>query len=102
MQFLVGQEFLSPAVSMLGLGPVSSVLSSVYKGVSFVLNQSGYENIDLSVVLKLKRRKSSGIDQIPAKLIKVGSGTIRSEIHKLMNLIGRRRNCLRIGRSQDQ
>jgi len=36
---------------------------------------------------KLKRYKSPGIDQIPAELIKVGGRTIRSEIHKLINLI---------------
>jgi hypothetical protein len=36
---------------------------------------------------KLKRHKSPGIDQIPAKLIKAGGRTIRSEIHKLINSI---------------
>jgi hypothetical protein len=38
-------------------------------------------------VVKLKRHKSPGIDQIPAELIKAGSRTIRSEIHKLVNSI---------------
>jgi len=33
---------------------------------------------------KLKRHKSPGIDQIPAELIKAGSGKIRFEIHKLI------------------
>ena len=33
---------------------------------------------------KLKRHKSRGIDQILAELIKVGGGTIRCEIHKLI------------------
>jgi hypothetical protein len=33
---------------------------------------------------KLKRHKSPGIEQIPAELIKVGGGIIRSEIHKLI------------------
>jgi hypothetical protein len=32
---------------------------------------------------KLKRHTSPGIDQIPAGMIKSGSRTIRSEIHKL-------------------
>jgi hypothetical protein len=36
---------------------------------------------------KLKRKKSPGIDQIPAELIKAGGGTICSEIHKLMNSV---------------
>jgi hypothetical protein len=44
----------------------------VYKGISFVVNQPGHENVNLSVVLKLKRHKSLGTDQIPAELIKEG------------------------------
>jgi hypothetical protein len=33
---------------------------------------------------KLKSHKSTGIDQIPAELIKAGGRIIRSEIHKLI------------------
>ena len=33
---------------------------------------------------KLKRYKSSGVDQIPAELIKAGSRIIRCGIHKLI------------------
>ena len=33
---------------------------------------------------KLKSRKSPGIDQIPAELIKAGGSTIRCAIHKLI------------------
>jgi hypothetical protein len=36
---------------------------------------------------KLKRRKSPGIDQIPAELVKACGRTIRCEIHKLINSI---------------
>jgi len=36
---------------------------------------------------KLKSRKSPGIDQIPAELIKTGSRTICLEIHKLITSI---------------
>jgi hypothetical protein len=36
---------------------------------------------------KLKTHKSSGIDQIPAELIKTGGRTIRSEVHKHINSI---------------
>ena len=36
---------------------------------------------------KLKRHKSPGIDQIPAELIKGGSRTISSDIHKLINCV---------------
>jgi hypothetical protein len=39
------------------------------------------------VIEKLKRHKPPGIDQIPAELIKAGSRTIRSVIHKLINSI---------------
>jgi hypothetical protein len=33
------------------------------------------------------RHKSPGIDQIPAEIIKAGGGTLRSEIHELVNAI---------------
>jgi len=33
-------------------------------------------------IKKLKRHKSSGIDQIPAELVKVGGRTIFYDIHK--------------------
>jgi hypothetical protein len=36
---------------------------------------------------KLKRHKSTGIDQIPAELIKAGGRTIFSDIHKSINSI---------------
>jgi len=36
---------------------------------------------------KLKRHKSPGIDQIPAKMIKAGGRKIRSKIHKPINYI---------------
>jgi hypothetical protein len=54
--------------------------------------------VDMNIE-KQKRHKSSGIDQIPAKLTKAGGRTIRSEIHKLLILFGISRNCLSSGRS---
>ena len=33
---------------------------------------------------KVKSHKSSGIDQVPAELIKAGGGIIRCDIHKLI------------------
>ena len=36
---------------------------------------------------KLKRHKSSSIDQIPAELIKAGSRTVHSEIHNIINSV---------------
>jgi hypothetical protein len=35
----------------------------------------------------LKRQKSPGFDQIPAKSVKAFGITIRSEVHKLINSI---------------
>jgi len=49
---------------------------------------------------KLKSHKSPGIDQTPAELIKAGGRTICLEIRNLLFLFGRRRNCLRSGRSR--
>jgi hypothetical protein len=37
---------------------------------------------------KLKSYKSPGVDQIPAEIIQAGGGTLRSEIHELVKLIG--------------
>jgi hypothetical protein len=49
---------------------------------------------------KLKRHKSPGIDQIPAELIKGEGKTIHSVIHKHINPICNKENCLRSGRSR--
>jgi len=43
---------------------------------------------------KLKSHKSPGIDQITAKLIRVGARTIRSEIHKLIISIWKKEKLL--------
>jgi hypothetical protein len=40
---------------------------------------------------RLKRHNSPGFDQIPTGLIKAGGRTIRSEIHKLINSIWKRK-----------
>ena len=44
---------------------------------------------------QLKCQKSPNIYQIPAELIKAGGRTICLEIHKLIFIFGRIRNCLR-------
>jgi len=49
---------------------------------------------------KLKRNKSPSIDQIPEELIKAEGIRILSEIHKLLIIFGKERNCLRSGRSR--
>jgi len=48
---------------------------------------------------KLKRHKSPGIYQIPVGQIKAGSRAIPSGIHKLINSMWNKDNCLRSGRS---
>jgi len=42
---------------------------------------------EFQIVIKLKRHKLPGADKIPEELFKVGSRTIRSEIHKLINSV---------------
>jgi hypothetical protein len=49
---------------------------------------------------ELKRYKSPGLGQIPAELIQAERETLRSEIHKLIKLFGKKKNCLTSGKSQ--
>jgi hypothetical protein len=48
---------------------------------------------------KIKIRKSPGIDQILAELLRAVGRTVRCEIYKLLILFAIRRNCLRSGRN---
>jgi hypothetical protein len=50
-------------------------------------------------IAKLKKYKSPGSDQILAGLIQAGGETLQSEIHKLINCIWSKEECLIIGRS---
>jgi hypothetical protein len=49
-------------------------------------------------VAKFKKYKSPGSDQIPAELVQAGDETLQSEIHKLINSIWSKENCLISGR----
>ena len=49
---------------------------------------------------KLKSHKSPGIDQIPAELSKQGVEQFTWRLINLLFLFGRRRNCLKSGRSR--
>jgi len=49
---------------------------------------------------KLKRHKSSGIDQIPAELTKEAIGQFSMRSIDILILFGIRRNCQRSGRSR--
>jgi hypothetical protein len=54
----------------------------------------------MNLLLKsLKTYKSSGTDQTAAELIQAGSDALGSEIHRLNNLFGTRKNCQNSGRS---
>jgi hypothetical protein len=48
--------------------------------------ESNLVKVEITIV-KLKRYKSLGNDQIPAKLIKEGGETLRSETNKLIHSI---------------
>jgi len=49
---------------------------------------------------KLKGHKSPGVDQIPEELIKAGVEQFAWRFINLLLLFGRRRNCLKSGRSR--
>jgi hypothetical protein len=50
-------------------------------------------------IAKLKMYESPGSHQIPPELIQVGGEILLSEIHKLINSVWKRKNCLISGRS---
>jgi hypothetical protein len=43
--------------------------------------------VKVEIVVKMKRYKSSGTDQIPAKLIKAGDEALRIEIHTFVRSV---------------
>ena len=61
--------------------------------------ESSVSEVELAID-KLKRHKSPGIDQIPAELIKAGIEQFAWRFINLLLLFGRRRNCLKSGRSR--
>jgi hypothetical protein len=50
-------------------------------------------------IAKLKKYESPGSDEIPAELIQAGGKMLLSAIHKLINYIWNKENCLISGRS---
>ena len=59
--------------------------TEIHTAEPLVSEPSAFE-VELAIV-KLKRHKSPGIDQITSEMIKAGGRTICSEIHKLINSI---------------
>jgi hypothetical protein len=49
---------------------------------------------------KMKRYKSTVVDQIPAEFVQVGGSMVRSEIHKLINSIWNKKELPDSGRNQ--
>jgi hypothetical protein len=50
-------------------------------------------------IANLERATSPGIDKILAELIRAGSETLHSEVHKPLILFGIKKNCLRSRKS---
>jgi len=74
------RKYLSQLFNVHGVKDVGQ--AEIYKAEPLVPEPSAAE-VELAID-KLKSHKSPGIDQIPAELIKAGSRTICSEIHKLI------------------
>jgi hypothetical protein len=55
---------------------------------------------DFDLAIEKLNVTSPGIDLISAELFKAGGRTIRYEIHKFLLLFGKRRICMRSGRSR--
>jgi hypothetical protein len=53
---------------------------------------------DVAIAIAKLKYKYPGSDQILAEMIQAGSETLQSEIHKLINIFGIRKNCLISGR----
>ena len=72
--------------SAIVLHGVNDVMQTEIHKAESLVPEPGALQVEMAIG-KLKRHKSPGDDQIPAELIKTGSGTICSEIHELINSI---------------
>jgi hypothetical protein len=68
---------------ILNVHGVSDVRQAEIHTAELLVPEPSALKVELAIE-KLKSHKSPGIDQIPAKLIKAGSRTIRCAIHKLI------------------
>jgi len=78
---------------LLNVHGVNDVRETVIYTAEPLVPQSSAFEVQMAIE-KLKRHTSPGTDQIPAEFIKAGGRTIQSEIHKLINSIRIRKNCL--------
>jgi len=88
------RNYFSQILNVHGVSDVRQ--TEIHTAVPLVPEPGALE-VELAIE-ELTSHKSSGIDQIPAQLIKAGGSTIRCEIN-LSLLFGIRRNCLESGRS---
>jgi hypothetical protein len=77
------KDYFCQLLNVHGTGGVRQ--TEIHTAQPFVPEPSASEVED--AIGKLKRYKSPGVDQIPAELIQAGGETLCSEIHKLINLI---------------
>jgi len=72
--------------------------TQIHTAEPLVAEPSAFE-VEMAIE-KLKRHKSPGMYQIPAELIKAGGRTIALSSVKLFIRVGKRKNCLKSGRSR--
>ena len=91
------KNYFSQLVNVLGVKGVEQ--AEIHTAEPLVPEQSASE-VELAID-KLKSHKSPGIDRISAELIKAGGRTIFFwRFINLLLVFGRRRNCLKSGRSR--
>jgi len=90
------RNHFSQLLNVRGVNDVRQTLIHTTKPL--VPEPSAFE-VELAIE-KLKSHPSPGIDQIPVELIRAGGRRIHYEIYNLLFLFGKRRNCLRSGRSR--
>ena len=65
---------------------VNDIRKTEIQTTETIVSEKSASEVELAIE-NLRSHKSSGIDQIPAELIKAGGRTLRYEIHKLINSI---------------
>ena len=65
---------------------VNDIRKTEIQTTETIVSEKSASEVELAIE-NIRSHKSSGIDQIPAELIKAGGRTLRYEIHKLINSI---------------
>ena len=85
------RNYFSQQLNVHGVNDVRH--TEIHTAEPLVPKPSAFE-VELDIEM-LNGHKSPGIDQIPAELFKAGGRPIRYEIHKRINSIWNKGNCLR-------